>query len=91
MERGYMLFNKKADEETLKVLLHENQRLKHENQRLNESLEELQRYKDEYKGLIEEVNRVKVSYIQKMKDFDEVEKEYRAELDRLAGKRRTVK
>ena len=80
-----MLFNKKADKETLKILLQENKRLKRENQRLNESLEELQRYKDDYKELNEEVKRDKASYIQKMKDFDGIEKEYRAELDRLAG------
>ena len=86
-----MLLSKRINKETLGILLQENKRLKCESQRLNELLEELQRYKDEYKEFIEEVKRVKASYIQKMKDFDGIEKEYRAELDRLAGKRRTVK
>lgn len=86
-----MILNKKADKEILKILLQENKRLKMENQRLNESIDELQRYKDEYKSLISELNQVKECYVKKMGEFDKIGKEYRTELDRLMGDRKAAR
>ncbi len=50
------------------------------------SLEELQRYKDEYRNLIDELNRLRTGYISKMKLFSEIESEYKKELDKLTKK-----
>lgn len=75
------MFNKSKDIQDL--LLKENKRLKRENQRLQESLYELQEYKDEYKMLTEDIKVVKENYIQKMKDFDALEREYRRALDEI--------
>lgn len=86
-----MTFNKTINKETVKILLQENKRLKRENQRLNESLDGLQRYKDEYRSLISELNQVKESYVKKMGEFDKIGKEYRTELDRLMGDRKAAK
>lgn len=86
-----MVLGKKADKETVKILLQENKRLKAKNQRLNESLDELQRYRDEYKSLIEELNQIKESYTKKMEEFENVEKEYRAELDRVMEDRKAAR
>lgn len=80
-----MLSNKNIDKETIKILLQENRRLKRENQRLNESLQALDRYKNEYRSLIDELRQVKECYIEKMKYFDKLEKEYRKKLDRVMG------
>lgn len=84
-----MMFNKTANKETVKILLQENKRLKCENQRLRESIEGLQRYKDEYKGLVEELSHLKESYMEKMAEFKRIGEEYKKELDRVkttAGK-----
>ncbi len=78
-----MVFNKKEHKEMVKVLLQENKRLKISNQQLNESLEELQRYKDEYKSLTEELSHLKERYMGKVAEFEKIEDEYRKELDRV--------
>ena len=78
-----MGFFKNTEKETIKILIDENKRLKRENQRLNESLGELQRYKDEYRNLIDELNQVKAVYASKMNEFDRLEKEYRNEFKRI--------
>lgn len=80
-----MLSNKNIDKETIKILIQENRRLKRENQRLHESLQALDRYKNEYRSLIDELRQVKECYIGKMKYFDKLENEYRKELDRVMG------
>lgn len=78
-----MLFNRDIDKETLKILLQENKRLKRENYGLRESLEELQEYKDEYKGLIGELGALKEEYMDEVAEFESIEKEYRKELDKV--------
>ena len=83
-----MLLNRNVDKETINILLQENKRLKRENQRLHESLDELQQYKDEYRSLIEELKQAKGMYADKLKTFDKIEKEYRKELDRIAGEKK---
>ena len=70
-----MVFNKKEHKEMVKVLLQENKRLKISNQQLNESLEELQRYKDEYKSLTEELSHLKERYMGKVAEFEKIEDE----------------
>ncbi len=52
------------------------------------SLDELQQYKDEYRSLIEELKQAKGMYADKLKTFDKIEKEYRKELDRIAGEKK---
>lgn len=86
-----MNLGKKADKETVKILLQENKRLKVKNQKLNESLNELQRYRDEYKSLIEELNQIKENYARKMEEFENVEKEYLDELDRVMEDRKAAR
>lgn len=80
-----MLSDKNINKETIKILIQENRRLKRENQRLHESLQALDRYKNEYRSLIDELRQVKECYIGKMKYFDKLENEYRKELDRVMG------
>lgn len=77
----HKLKSKNKDIETL--LLTENKRLKIENQQLKETLDELDRYKQEYKQLIETVADLKNDYQTKMKQFDHLADEYRKELNRL--------
>lgn len=79
------MLNRNVGKETINILLQENKRLKRENQRLQESLDELGRYKNEYRSLIDEISQVKERYIGKMKDFDKLEKGYRKELARMAS------
>ncbi len=81
-----MLLHKNAEKETINILLQENKRLKRDNQRIRESLEELDRYQAEYRSLIDEMNCVKNVYISKAEGFDNLEKEYRKELNRVMGK-----
>lgn len=81
-----MSFKKSRNQEIEDLLLKENKRLKRENRVLTASLEELQRYKDEYKNLIDELNRLKTEYVNKMKLFNEIESEYKKELDKLKKK-----
>lgn len=80
-----MLSDKNINKETIRILIQENRRLKRENQRLHESLQALDRYKNEYRSLIDELRQVKECYIGKMKYFDKLENEYRKELDRVMG------
>lgn len=86
METKHMTFRKNTEKKTSKVLLRENKRLKCENQRLRESIEELQRYKDEYKNLIGELSSIKESYVDKIDEFNKIENKYRAELARVKKK-----
>lgn len=81
-----MSFTININKEIVNILLQENKRLKRDNQQLRESLNELQRYKDEYKGLIERLHDVKESYIEKMNEFEKIEKAYRKELEKLTKK-----
>lgn len=80
MEEVYMSF-KNINKQTVNIVLQENKRLKCENQRLRESIDELQRYKDEYKNLIEQLNSIKEKYIGKVAEFYEIEKKCRAKLN----------
>ena len=86
MEIKYMKFTQNTNKEPVKILLNENKRLKCENQRLRESIEDLQRYKDEYKNLIGELSSIKESYTDKIAEFNKIEKKYRAELARVKKK-----
>lgn len=83
-----MFFNKlkPKNKDIEKLLLKENKRLKIENQQLYSSLDELQRYKDEYKELIEQVNKLRTEYADKIQLFNEIEAEYKKELDKLKKK-----
>ena len=83
MEIKYMKFTQNTNKETVKILLNENKRLKCENQRLRESIEDLQRYKDEYKMLINELNSIKDSYLKKINNFKKIERDYYIELDKI--------
>ena len=67
----------------------ENRRLKRENQRLNESLDELQRYKDEYKKLIAELNQIKQIYADKLAAFQSLLENYNKEWQRITNRQRT--
>lgn len=73
--------NRKINNETLTILINENKRLKRENQRLYDSLNELDRYKNEYKVLIDKLKDMKNTYMKKIKEFDKLEKKYRKELE----------
>ncbi len=75
-----MLFNRNTEKETSKVLLRENKRLKCENQRLRESIEGLQRYKDEYKELTNELSDMKKRYMEKVEEFGRLEERYESAL-----------
>ena len=74
-----MRFFRYTEKETLKIIIDENKRLKRENQRLHE----LQRYKDEYKDLIEKVGELKNEYMSKLEAFSTIENNYKKELERL--------
>lgn len=78
-----MFLNQNVEKETIKILLSENKRLKRENQKLNVSLKELQNYKNEYKELTDNLNHLKETYQTRLKDFDQLEKHYKKELDQL--------
>ena len=82
-EKEKVMFNKNVDKETLRILMQENKRLKRENQRLNDSLDELQKYKTEYRNLIDEVKNIKERYLNKIKDFEKIENKYQKELNRI--------
>ena len=78
-----MRLTKNAANESLKIVMAENRRLKRENQRLNESLDELQRYKDEYKKLIAELNQIKQIYADKLAAFQSLLENYNKEWQRI--------
>ncbi len=80
---------KNAANESLKIVMAENRRLKRENQRLNESLDELQRYKDEYKKLIAELNQIKQIYADKLAAFQSLLENYNKEWQRITNRQRT--
>lgn len=81
-----MLFRKNIDKETIEILSKENKRLRREIYRLQESLNDLDKYKTEYRDLIEKLNDIKNDYIKKIKQFEDIEKEYKKELDKIANK-----
>lgn len=76
-----MLFNRPREIENL--LLKENKRLKRENQQLHSHLNELDRYKNDYKTLIDELHILRNKYQDKMKLFDELAAEYKKELNKF--------
>lgn len=80
-----MFFRKNIDKETIEILSKENKRLRRENYRLQESLNELDKYKTEYKKLIKKLNNVKSDYVKKIKEFDDIEKEYGKKLDEIVN------
>ncbi|MCI9416326.1 MAG: hypothetical protein HFI82_02775 [Eubacterium sp.] len=84
-----MRLTKNAANESLKIVMAENRRLKRENQRLNESLDELQRYKDEYKKLIAELNQIKQIYADKLAAFQSLLENYNKEWQRITNRQRT--
>lgn len=84
-----MRLTKNAANESLKIVMAENRRLKRENQRLNESLDELQRYKDEYKKLIGELNQIKQIYADKLAAFQSLLENYNKEWQRITNRQRT--
>ena len=84
-----MRLTKNAANESLKIVMAENRRLKRENQRLNESLDELQRYKDEYKKLIAELNHIKQIYADKLAAFQSLLENYNKEWQRITNRQRT--
>ncbi len=75
-----MLFRKKIYMETTETLMRENRRLKRENQRLADSLGELQRYKDEYRTLIDGLVHLKKEYLKKIDEFDILYGKYASDL-----------
>ena len=84
------MFSRGVEKETINILLQENKRLKRDNQRLKESLGELERYKKEYRKLIEELNEVKEVYIERMEEFNQIEKEYRKALDKIMDRKEII-
>ena len=84
------MFNRDAEKETINILLRENKKLKRDNQRLRESLGELERYKAEDRKLIEELNEVKEVYIERMEEFNQVEKECRKALNQIMDRKEIV-
>ena len=56
------MFNRDAEKETVNILLQDNKKLKRDNQRLRESLDELERYKKEYRELIGRLSDVEGVY-----------------------------
>lgn len=79
-----MIFLKQnPQKETINILLSENRRLKRENHLLRESLQETQKYKEEYKELIDRLNGVKSSYGKKLEEFDSLKEQYKKELEKL--------
>ncbi len=57
-----IMFNRDSEKETVNILLQENKKLKRDNQRLRESLDELERYKKEYRELIGRLSDVEGVY-----------------------------
>ena len=84
--KGVLMFlRKNIDKETIEILSKENKRLRRENYRLRESLNELDKYKTEYKKLIKKLNCVKSDYVKKIKAFDDIEKEYCKKLNEIVN------
>lgn len=73
----------KVNEETVGILIKENKRLKKELAKKTDALMEVQRYKDEYKTLIEETNKLRNEYLNKLNEFDEIEKECIKQLNKI--------
>lgn len=84
---GNTMFNRDAEKETVNILLRENKKLKRDNQRLRESLGELERYKKEYRDLIDGLKKTKECYLSKLEDFNEMEAEYKKELEKAIKNR----
>ena len=84
-----MRLTKNAANESLKIVMAENRRLKRENQRLNESFDELQRYKDEYKKLIGELNQIKQIYADKLAACQSRLENYNKEWQHITNRQRT--
>ena len=78
-----MFLKKSVNEETVSILMKENKRLKREIVKKDEALQAIQKYKDEYEKLIEELNGMKQKYGEKLNAIDEIEKEYRKQLGKL--------
>lgn len=79
--RNQMLFNRPREIENL--LLKENKRLKRENQQLHSHLDALERYKNDYKTLIDELHILKNKYQDKITLFDKLAVQYKNELNRF--------
>lgn len=77
------MLNRNVEKEAVNVLLQENRRLKRENQRLRESLDELDGYKNEYRGLIDEVKHIKKKYAEKIRTIDKLECAFKKQLRRI--------
>lgn len=64
-----MYFKNYALKEAICLLSQENRRLKRENQRLHQSLNELDKYKEEYQKLITQLKKIEKRIFQKIRDF----------------------
>lgn len=83
---NWLKANKTQTEETNEDLIRENKRLKRENFKLTETLRNLEDYRNEYVGLIEEMKQMKAEYQERLDDIKELENKYKKELEMIAGK-----
>lgn len=82
-----MFKKKKIDEVTNGVLYKENQRLMRENALLRQEIEDIEKYKTDYEGLIAQVKECKKRYEDALNEFKQLEKSYKAELDKLINEK----
>lgn len=79
--------SEEINEEALSVVLKENKRLKRENQNLRNELDSVFKLKETYKELIDQVNNMKIEYLNKLKEFDILKEKYTKELEKITNRK----
>lgn len=78
-----MFKRKEKNDDVVEVLIKENKRLKRENARFKELQSDMEKYRDDYKALMEHVDALRAKYMQEIDELHQTEKEYKLKLKEL--------
>jgi len=78
-----MFKRKEKNDDVVEVLIKENKRLKRENASLKELQSDMEKYRDDYKALMEHVDALREKYIQGIHELHQIEKEYKQKLSEI--------
>lgn len=78
-----MFKKKERNDDVIEVLIKENKRLKRENANLKELQSDMEKYRDDYKALMEHVDALREKYMRDIDVLHQIEKEYKQKLKEL--------
>lgn len=76
------MFNR-TNKDAMDIIVAENKRLKQENYVLKSKLDEVEKYKNEYRELIDKIKVLKKDYEQQIKAYENIRIEFEKEAERI--------